>query len=92
MDKSKSRDSRLQKTYNISTDDYLEMFNEQNGSCAICNIDYSFSRKVMHVDHDHLTKKVRNLLCNHCNLGLGQFRDDPNLLEKAAKYIRSHRR
>ena len=43
------------------------------------------------VDHDHKTGSVRGMLCNHCNRGLGHFRDDPELMEFAAQYIRKMR-
>lgn len=51
--------------------------------CAICNI----SGVPLCVDHDHKQNVVRGVLCNRCNLGLGQFRDDPLLLEFAAMYL-----
>lgn len=50
--------------------------------CVICGD----SGKLV-VDHDHQTGKVRGMLCNHCNRGLGHFRDDPMLLEFAAQYL-----
>lgn len=50
--------------------------------CVICGDDAST------VDHDHKTGRIRGALCQRCNLGLGHFRDDPELLEFAAMYLR----
>lgn len=51
--------------------------------CVICG-----SNENLTVDHDHSTGMVRGALCNNCNLGLGHFKDDPELLELAALYLR----
>ncbi len=51
--------------------------------CVICG-----SEEPLVVDHDHRTGKIRGMLCNHCNRGLGHFRDDPELMEFAAIYVR----
>lgn len=51
-------------------------------SCTICG-----SEEKLVVDHDHKTNKIRGLLCNHCNRGLGHFKDDPDLLEYARIYL-----
>jgi hypothetical protein len=51
--------------------------------CVICG-----SGEPLVVDHDHKTKKVRGMLCNHCNRGLGHFRDDPELLVFASIYLK----
>lgn len=60
----------------------------QDKQCAICKIDIP---KTAHIDHDHETKKLRGLLCRNCNPGLGQFKDNPAILDAAAAYLRKHK-
>lgn len=84
------RGRHLKAKYNITLDDYDNMYSSQDGLCAICGTDepkknsksYSFA-----VDHCHSTGAVRGLLCDQCNTGLGQFRDDPDLLRNAIQYL-----
>jgi hypothetical protein len=59
---------------------------DQANRCAICG-----DPDPQHLDHDHATDKVRRLLCQRCNHGLGLFRDDPGLLHTAALYVTGHR-
>jgi hypothetical protein len=65
------------------------MLEEQEGRCAICRSDdVGWHRKDRWaVDHDHVTGKVRGLLCHHCNSLLGQARDSPLILFLAAAYL-----
>ena len=78
------------------------MMEDQNGLCIICQTECSRTKRPaklrqndsgfvtrLSVDHDHETGKVRGLICHLCNIGLGSFHDDPELLENAAKYIRN---
>lgn len=58
--------------------------------CAICDRFPSGPRD-LHLDHDHQTGQLRDWLCGNCNQGLGNFRDDPELLRAAADYIERHR-
>lgn len=80
----------IKKTYDITWDDYEDMFYKQNGCCAICKSKVSNSRTSrLFVDHCHGTLKVRGLLCSSCNHGLGQFKDSPTLLKRAIDYLTS---
>jgi hypothetical protein len=67
---------------NAITDEALANLKATVTQCVICGVEDKLV-----VDHDHQTGKVRGLLCNHCNRGLGHFRDDPTLLEFAAQYL-----
>lgn len=75
----------INKEYGLSPEDYDLMVESQGNACAICK-----EVKKLHVDHDHITGEVRELLCHGCNTSLGGFKDDPELLEAAADYIRRH--
>jgi hypothetical protein len=61
-----------------------DMFDEQGRACAICGTVESGSKKGWCLDHCHKTKTVRFILCTHCNRGLGGFKDNPDLLRRAA--------
>ena len=77
-----TRSYHLKARYGITGADAERMFEEQGGLCAIC-----CERPADHVDHDHLSGRVRRLLCFNCNGGLGQFHDDPELLRAAIDYL-----
>jgi hypothetical protein len=72
------------KKYGVSEEEYKNMVLSQNNICAICN---KPSHKTLHVDHDHITGKVRGLLCSSCNMGIGMFQDDIDILNNAIKYL-----
>ena len=73
--------------FGVSEEVYNEMLERQNGVCAICK---GNGKKKLAVDHDHVTGKVRQLLCIHCNTALGHFKDDPELLQAAIEYLKRH--
>jgi hypothetical protein len=62
----------------------------ENKSCACCGAT-THNGKGWHIDHDHVTKQFRGLLCQNCNMGLGQFKDSEGLLLKAIEYLRKAR-
>ena len=67
----KDRKHNLCYKYGISLTDYNIMFQKQIGYCAICGKCQSKLKKPLYVDHNHLTGKVRGLLCGKCNSALG---------------------
>lgn len=83
----------LKSCYGITLDDYDTMLEDQGGGCAICEAttdDPKHHRSFLDVDHTGGRGKeatVRGLLCSPCNLGIGKFYDDPDLLRKAAAYL-----
>jgi hypothetical protein len=78
----------IQKTYNISYEDYERMLEQQNYCCAICKSKVSSKRTSrLFVDHCHDTLRVRGLLCSSCNHALGLFKDSPTILRAAISYL-----
>jgi len=89
----KCRNSRMKRVFGISLEEYNDLFQKQNGICAICmqnetKFDSRIGKTVMlAVDHNHETGEVRGLLCSNCNLGLGKFKDNIAALKNAIKYL-----
>ena len=81
------RNWTLENTYGITTEDYNDMFIEQAGQCAICGMHQQELKKRLNVDHCHNTDRVRGLLCEGCNIALGRFKDNPDILRNAIKYL-----
>lgn len=79
------RTYHLKRRYGITAEEADAMLEAQGGLCAICR-----AAPAVHVDHDHSSGIVRALLCFNCNGGLGQFRDDPVVLQRAVFYLQHH--
>jgi hypothetical protein len=88
--KKMKKNSDLLWRYGISLEDWKEMFEKQNGCCAICKTHQGELTHTLHTDHDHETGKVRGLLCSPCNTSLGGFRDDVSLLKNAIIYLQEN--
>ncbi len=81
-----SRIKTLREKYGLTYKEYEVMLANQNHLCLICE-------DVMtkpNVDHCHTTGKIRGLLCNSCNVGLGAFKDNPSNLVNASDYLKLH--
>ena len=79
-----SKKGILKHRYNITLEEWQALLDKQNGLCAICSMDISDKP---YVDHSHETGKVRGMLCNNCNRGIGMLQDSPESLQKASNYL-----
>lgn len=82
-----SEKKRRLRRYNISELEYNQLFIKQGSSCAICGTQ-SPTTKSWHLDHCHKTNKVRGILCHHCNLMLGNAKDNIQTLENGILYLK----
>ena len=81
--------------FHLSPEQFQERIEGQNNRCAVCGTEFV---RTPHVDHNHSCcsgqktcgKCVRGLLCHQCNCGLGNFHDDPDLMQKAIDYLRRY--
>jgi hypothetical protein len=81
-----SHDNLLRHRYGLSLEDYDRISEEQGHVCATCG-GVNASGRRLSVDHCHKTGQIRGLLCQNCNGGLGQLKDDPALVRKALDYL-----
>jgi hypothetical protein len=84
--KQRHRFQHLKRLYGITVEDYGRMFIEQNGRCAICGKHQLELSCILGVDHDHVTGKIRGLLCVNCNRNLGIL-ENIEFVEKVKKYL-----
>ena len=85
----------LKKNYDLTPEQWASIFEAQGRCCAICKTPIPNGNKrkdgtaTWATDHDHKTGKVRGILCNNCNHGLGNFKDNKTLLRLATEYLDS---
>jgi len=84
--KDRIREYQLKRDYNLTLDQYNKMLSDQNNCCKVCDIKMISP----HVDHCHTTGKVRALLCNNCNTGLGKLKEDTKIMQKLIEYVKEH--
>ena len=91
-----TRERNLRAKYGVSNEQARELLASQQCVCAICCRPVALEsapgeRPTGAVDHDHATGKVRGVLCDYCNRGLGLFEDSPTSLRMAADYLEEAR-
>ncbi len=87
--KRQHRNFKLKAKYGITADQWDILFAAQERCCAICKSPTAqWKRGYWHTDHHHITNKVRGILCNECNIGLGKFKDSYVMLQSAINYLR----
>ena len=70
----------------ITMDEYVEGCAKVDHCCEICGD----NSQTLHVDHNHVTGKVRGFLCGSCNRALGLLKDSSSVIQKAFNYIKKH--
>ena len=80
----------IERTYKIPAETYEGMLASCSGLCQLCNGKPVGIGNTLHVDHNHVTGKIRGLLCSNCNTSLGGFQDNQEVLLKAIDYLKKH--
>lgn len=87
---------RLKANYGIDERQYNQILDSQGGVCGICGSppirNKKNGRSMLGVDHDHKTGKVRGIICQFCNIGLGGFRDNTATMLRAIGYLQRSRK
>lgn len=77
----------MYQSYRLTDEEYIKMWKEQEGKCKICGKD--IGDNYLDVDHNHITGKVRGLLCRDCNLLLDNPKMNSDFLTKAKEYLKN---
>ena len=85
----KSEHRRRLKRYGVTEEWYTNKLKEQRNCCAIC-LDQLIPGRQTHIDHNHTTGAVREILCHYCNLLIGNAREDTLVLRQAINYLEKH--
>lgn len=80
-----TRRNNIRKRYKITPEEYDAIVGQD--ACEICGVE----GVRLHLDHCHVSGKVRGGLCRNCNIGLGLFQDSPNVLANALEYLNTHK-
>jgi len=85
----KRKNAILKNVYGITLVQYNQMFETQEGKCAICQRHQNELTRTLCVDHNHKTNKVRALLCVTCNTDVSVVE---NRLEEMTNYLNKYRK
>ncbi len=85
------RASYLKAAHKLTRAQYDELLASQGHGCAICGNSRPGGRGIFHIDHDHVTGKIRGILCASCNLSLGMMKDNTEILKRAIEYLEKSR-
>ena len=77
------------KKYNLTPEEYDQMYKDQDGKCYVCNKEEARGRKLA-VDHNHDTGHNRKLLCSKCNTALGLLKEDTETMQNLIEYVKTH--
>jgi hypothetical protein len=85
------RRAEMKYKYGLTPEEYVALCFAQNNRCAICRnpetAKHNGQLKRLAVDHDHVTGRVRGLLCQACNVLLGNSRENVLTLQAAIQYL-----
>ena len=88
----KRANAHMERRYGITIEEYDIMFIRQDGKCDICGSSgFAKGKSRMNIDHCHTTGKVRGLLCNNCNSGIGKLKESESIMLNAIEYIKKHK-
>jgi len=81
---------RRKRAYGITSEEYERLLKSQNYCCAICNVhlDNTSFGVTGQLDHCHTTKIIRGILCSQCNTGIGNLKENEDILLSAIMYLR----